>query len=154
MEIVKAVELAENDEEVKEHVAKGFYLSSVMAIPETLTEIKQWTLVYFHPETQKVFSVEVTDDSVKKGEASTPLIEGHYDKLDHAGALAAGDLLAKLLDIIAEQKEVPTRVIITLREKQWKVAVVTQSLKMLRIDMDMKTGEPKNIEKTPLVKPL
>ena len=152
MEVAKAVEAAESDSDVKAHIAKGFYLSSLMAIPDSLNEITQWTLVYFNPTEQKVFSVEVTKDSVSKGEASAPLIEADYPELDHEGALAAGKLLSKLTDVLVDQREVPTKVIITLRDTEWKVAVVTRSLKMVRVDMDMATGEVKHIDKSSLVK--
>ena len=154
MEIPQAVTIAESDSDVKEHMANGYHLSSVMAIPEHLTAIDQWTLVYYSPETQKVFSVEVKEDGVKKGEATAPLIQDEYHELQYEGALNSKDLLSKLLDVIAQERETPTRVIITLRDLQWKVAVITQTLKMLRIDLDMTTGEVKNIDTTSLVKPV
>ena len=152
MELEEAIKAVEKDDEVRQHTASGFYLSSAMAIPETLSEIMQWTLVYFNPRTQKVFSVEVSPGTVKKGKESTPLVEGHYEKLGPAGALGSRELLSKLTDIIAAQKELPVRVIITLRDGEWKVAVVTKSLKMLRVDLGMATGELKHIDKSPLVK--
>ena len=152
MELEEAIKAAEGDEMVRQHTSAGFYLSSAMAIPETLSKIAQWALVYFNPDTQRVFSVDVTPTSVKKGKESAPLVEGHYEKLDPAGALVSGKLLSKLTDIIAAQKEVPTRVIITLRKGEWKVAVVTKSLKMLRVDLDMATGKLKHIDKSSLVK--
>ncbi|MCK4327393.1 MAG: hypothetical protein KAW41_02850 [Candidatus Diapherotrites archaeon] len=152
MEVAEAVETAENDPDVQEHKGKGYYLSSLMAIPENLNEITEWTLVYFNPDEQRVFSAEVTPGGVSKGEASTPLIEGDYQELEHKGALPAKDLLSRLTDVLAAQREVPTKVIITLRNGEWKVAVVTRSLKMLRIDLDMKSGKLKHIDKSSLVK--
>ncbi|MFC2174274.1 hypothetical protein ACFLQ2_00185 [archaeon] len=152
MEIAKAVEQAEADEGIQSHLKSGYYLSSLMAIPETLAEIKQWTLVYFNPAEQKVFSVDVTDGNVSKGEASAPLVEGHYPELDPSGALGVKELLSRLTEVLVEQREVPTKVIITLREGEWKVAIVTKTLRMLRVDLDMKTGEVKNIDKSSLLK--
>ncbi len=153
MEIASAVRAAESDPSVQEHIKEGFYLSSIVAIPETLSEIAQWTLVYFNPIAQKAFSVDVGNGHVRKSEASVPLVEGDYGKLDHKGALEAGKLLDKLSAIIAREKEIPSRVIITLRDGEWKIAVVTQSLKMIRVDLDMVTGKLKHIDKSPLVKP-
>ena len=152
MEAMEAVGAAEADSGVKALKSKGFYLSSLMAIPESLSSINSWALVYFNPEKQEVFSVEVAPGSVSKGEASAPLIEGDYPELDPKGALASRELLSRLTDILAEQREVPTKVIITLRGGEWKVAIVTKSLKMLRIDLDMKTGKTKNIDKSSLIK--
>lgn len=152
MEISEAVKIAEQNPNVQEHIRKGFYLSSAMALPETLTEIPVWILVYFHPETKKVFSVETQPGFVVKNTPSDPLIQDHYSKLCYADALKSRELLSKLVNILAEQKEVPTKVIIILRDEEWKIAIVTQSLRILRIDMDMKTGRLKNIVKSSLVK--
>ena len=58
MEIAEAIQIAESDGDVQEHIKNGYHLSSLMAIPETLAEIRQWTLVYSSRKEQKVFSVE------------------------------------------------------------------------------------------------
>ena len=154
MELTEAIRFAESDMDAERHIQEGYYLTSLMAIPESLTEIGQWTLVYHNPETQKVFSVEVAPAGVKKSDESMPLIPDEYAPLDYEGALKSKKLLSTLLDLIAEQRETPTRVIITLRDGEWKVAVITQSLKMLRIDLDMRTGELERIDKSNLVKPV
>ena len=152
MEVADAVKAAESDPAVREHMGDGFYLSSLLTIPENLNEITQWSLVYFNPANQKVFSVDVTPGSVKKTPESSPLVEGNYSKLECRDALETRFLLAKLTEILVKEREFPMRVIITLRDCLWKVALVTQSVKMIRVDLDMKTGELKSIDKSSLIK--
>ena len=151
MEVNEAVKQAEGNGDVREHMKNGFYLTSAMAIPEQLTSIDHWTLIYFHPEDRQVFSVEVTKGNVKKGNPADPLVQDHYTELDYAGALDTKALLAKIIEVLAKEREFPTKAIITLRDSEWKVAVVAKSLNLLRVDLDMKTGEIKRIENSSLI---
>jgi hypothetical protein len=152
MEISEAIAAAEKDPEVQAHLAKGYYLSSTFTLPETLNEIAGWTLVYFNPKEQMACSVDVSASGVKTANASAPLVEGSYSRLDAAGALASSQLLGILVGEIAKAKEFPAKVIITLRDGVWRVAVMTQSLKLIRIDLEMQSGAVKDIEKSGLVR--
>jgi hypothetical protein len=150
MKIEDAIKRAGETPVVKQHEEKGYYLTSLLATPETFDEIKAWTLIYFHPEDMKVFSITINPKGVEIGEASAPLVEAQYQQLEYSKAMAALDVLKSVKPLVKDEK--PTHIILTLREGKWLVAVVTRGFKIIRVDMDSESGKVLNFDVSSLVR--
>jgi ribosomal protein L11 len=143
----------EANKQVQEKKKNGFYVSSLMVIPEDFENIREWTFVFFHPDKGNVFSVTVNAGGVTVGKESSPLVEDHYEPLDLKG-VKPEKVIKKIEEKVQEMEgfKIPAKIIITYREGTWRAGILTQEMKLLRIDLNQDTGKVEKTEVTSMLK--
>ncbi len=136
MELKEAYEKAMRDPRVKTLVNKGFYLSSALINQTHLREAEKWILVFFNPDSRKVFSVTVDSNGISVSSVQEPLKEGFYKEMSMEGR----ENIQEILDLISSEfSGTPVQVLISAKPDIWGALIVGKNMKTLYLEIDVKT---------------
>ena len=149
MEAKDAIEKASADIQIKE--LQGYFLCSCFACLKTLKEdVKEWTLLYFNPATNKVLDCFV-NDVVTIGEETPPIKEVKKPDFNEV-SIGVGEAL----DEVSKSFNKPTiNVLITLHWKEsmvWSITTIGMDFNATTFDIDAKTGKIIHEETTSLIR--
>jgi len=147
MELKEAIEKA-----AKAADKPGFIMTSAMTKTDPPNRISHWDVVFNNSEKNLAFFVHVTKDSVTVGEPSKPLISQKYSKLSVNGYMSSKDIYAKVLHELVKKGKSAQSVLLVVREGEWKVAIVTKKIKIIRMDLNATTGELSHFSENSLLK--
>ena len=152
MDVSYAIERANANEEIKK--LSGYFLCSCFAcIKQSKEEIKQWTLLYYNPDSRKVLDCFVNDKFVTLGDETPPLAEIEKPDFEEL-KVTVEDALEKAAK---DYRKSTLNVLITLHQKQrlvWTINLISGDMMATTVDVDAKTGEITRREETSLIRRL
>ncbi len=148
MEIEEAYNRAIQDPEVKKLMGEGFYLSSALLKQTHLNSADSWILVFFNPDTGKVFSVTVSESGIALSTVQDPLKKGDYKEMHLEGK---GNV-QEILDLVSgEFPGQVSQVLISAKPDSWEALVIGRNLNTLYLVIDPKTRKVIKKEKGSLL---
>ncbi len=133
MEIEEAYNIAVKDPRVKSLMKDGFYLSSALLKQTHLHSADSWILIFFNPDTGKVFSVTVDKDGVSLSDVQEPLKAGNYGEM----SLEGRGNVQEILDLISDQFSGQiSQVLISAKPESWEALVIGTNLNTLYLVID------------------
>ncbi len=136
MEIEEAYNKAISDEKVKNLMRDGFYLSSALLKQAHLDSADSWILIFFNPDSGKVFSATVTASGVEVSTIQDPLVKDDYKQMSLEGK---GDI-SGILKIVSEHfSGQVNQVFISAKPDTWEALVIGTNLNTVFLVIDPKT---------------
>jgi hypothetical protein len=152
MEIKDAIKRAENSNDVKN--LHGYFLGSCFACVKTSDEeIKDWTLLYYDPKTDRAIDCFVNEKFVTVSKETRPV--SRISKPDFSGL----DVTIQHALETAQNKFAKStiNILITLHRKDtlvWTINMIGKDLAVITYDIDAKTGKIVYEESTSLIRKL
>lgn len=156
MKIEEAVKKAGANEHVQK--LNGYFLGSCFASLTDEKKVKEWTLLYYSPQTNKVVDCFVNEKFVTVGE-ETPAI-GEMKELDVGEVKIDINRTLALLGEKFKKKTINTLISLHMKDFSgksmtvWTVGFVTQDISVTSFDVDASTGKILKEETTRLIKRL
>jgi hypothetical protein len=135
-----AIKKAGKNKDVKKRKKDGFYLTSGLFVTDDIRKkVEKWTLVYFKPETKKVFSATVKGDLVDLSPISDPAVVKDYKKLDMEGRKE----LERVRHLILQECLAVgvSSVFVTAKENVWEISIMSKMLTGVKLTIDAKSGK-------------
>ena len=154
MNLLDAVEKAEHNENVRK--LGGYFLGSIFASIVESEELKEWTILYYNPQSKTVIDCFVSDKFVTVGE-ETPAIK-EMEELDLKNVKVGIETVLKTMEKRFKKKALNT--LISLHKKHfeketktvWTVAFVTPDMSAVSFDIDAASGNVLNEVTTHLLR--
>lgn len=154
MRLEDAARRVEDNEQVKR--LGNFFLGSVFASLTEVSDVKEWTMLYYNPATRNVVDCMVNEKYVTVGE-ETPAIN-EMEKIDVTDAKISIDKAFKIINFAKK----PVNILISLHKKEinkakrtvWTIGMITQDMSVTSYDVDAITGKILKEETTSLIRRL
>lgn len=154
MNLLDAVEKVEHNENVRK--LRGYFLGSIFASIVESEEIKEWTILYYNPQSKTIIDCFVNDKFVTVGEETLAIKE--MEEFDLKNVKIGIETVLKTMEKRFKKKALNT--LISLHKKHfekesktvWTVAYVTPDMSAVSFDIDAASGDVLNEVTTHLLR--
>ncbi|UCG95284.1 MAG: hypothetical protein JSV92_04555 [archaeon] len=144
MKIKDAIRKAKERKGIKEILKKGGFFCSGFVTLESDEKIEKWNLSFYNPETDRITSVVVSEDSIEQGVTDKPLHRKVYNPDESKIKVGSQEALEKAKKEFKNYGKPLAKILISFQKKDgefWNISFITKVGSIINIRVDPQSGE-------------